>query len=75
MAGTVNCDTTGTDIVRAGLLVPIRDKPDDDIPRLAYADWPTDNGCPMWAAFISLTYLVANPDPLVSDLRNARLIR
>jgi uncharacterized protein (TIGR02996 family) len=37
---------------RDALLCEICDRPDDDAPRLVFADWLTDHGDPLWAEFI-----------------------
>jgi uncharacterized protein (TIGR02996 family) len=37
---------------RVALLQAIVEDPDDDLPRLAFADWLTDNGRPEWGEFI-----------------------
>src|SRR5262245_10554315 len=49
----------------------ILDAPDDDAPRLVWADWLEENGDPEWAAFIRLQCEQANLDP--SDLREHEL--
>ena len=38
--------------MRQAFLDAIRESPDDDAPRLVYADWLTDNGDPQRAEFI-----------------------
>lgn len=44
----------GMSDTRAALLAAVRDKPDDDTPRLVYADWCDDNGEAERAEFVRL---------------------
>jgi len=53
---------------RAGLLRSIIEEPDQDFPRLVFADWLSDNGQPEWGDFIRwqcalTTCMVPVPDP------------
>lgn len=51
------------------LLDAIFDAPDDDTPRLVYADWLTEHGQPNYAEFIRLQCAAAR-EPLWSDAAN-----
>src|SRR5437764_549926 len=56
---------------RLGLLQAILEAPDDDAPRLVYADWLEDHGDPEWAEFIRAQIAYARLDeqgPLWFDL-------
>src|SRR5262245_25173530 len=51
-------------------LAAIREAPDDDAPRLIYADWLEDNGDPHRAEFIRLGCRLARLDPDDLDRRD-----
>src|SRR5690348_11269000 len=62
------------------LLAAIHDSPDDDLPRLAYADWLEENGDPLRAEFIHVQIERArlpDGDPRDADLacREQQLLR
>lgn len=46
----------------AGLLAAVREAPEDDLPRLVYADWCEDNGRPERAEFIRAQIVYAQMD-------------
>jgi len=46
------------------LLAAIAASPDDDLPRLVYADWLDENGCPLRAEFIRLQIEIAKKETL-----------
>jgi uncharacterized protein (TIGR02996 family) len=48
---------------RAGLLRAVLDAPDDDAPRLVFADWFDDNGLPERAEFVRAQCQIARTDP------------
>jgi uncharacterized protein (TIGR02996 family) len=50
--------TPGTEADRDGLLASIFERPDDDVPRLVYADWLDEHGQPERAEFIRLQVAV-----------------
>jgi uncharacterized protein (TIGR02996 family) len=49
--------------------------PDDDLPRLVFADWYEENGDPERAEFVRLQCALARPHELTSDRLNELLIR
>ena len=49
---------------RDALLRAICDNPEDDAPRLVYADWLDENGDPLQAEFIRLQLQHSPVDPL-----------
>jgi uncharacterized protein (TIGR02996 family) len=60
----------------AGFLLDIREHPDDDVPRLVYADWLDENGQPERAEFIRVQIELARAelaDPRRPDLESRQL--
>jgi uncharacterized protein (TIGR02996 family) len=61
--------------VEAGLLQAICEAPDDDTPRLIYADWLTDHGQPDRAEFIRAQIELANLPEKRTKKRRKELVR
>jgi uncharacterized protein (TIGR02996 family) len=53
-----------------GFLADIIEHPDDDAPRLIYADWLDDHGQPKRADFIRVQCQLARLDPGIASLRD-----
>jgi len=58
----------------AALLAAIRAAPDDDAPRLVYADWLEEHGQPEWAEFIRVQCELARLDSQALRRREAELL-
>ena len=56
------------------LLAAIAATPDDDLPRLVYADWLDENGRPIRAEFIRLQIEIAKKEMLPREEMDAHVV-